>query len=71
MLGRVDELSLMEGKTPVASSSTQPKNANFTEADLTGANLTDARLKDAIYNGETLLPDGFDPEEAGMVRKSQ
>ena len=47
--------------------------ANLSEAALGGANLRDADLSNARYSNlesddvDTKFPDGFDPEEAGMV----
>ena len=37
-------------------------------ADLSGANLSEANLAGAAYDEKTVFPDGFDPEEHGMVR---
>lgn len=57
------------------------KKANLSNADLRfaflswanlkGANLTNANLEEALYNDETIFPDGFDPKEAGMVYVSE
>ena len=41
--------------------------ANLRGADLSEANLHGAYLHEAIYEHSTILPEGFDPEEAGMV----
>lgn len=46
--------------------------ANFGETDLRGADfrvkeIRTANLKGAEYNADTLFPDDFDPEKAGMV----
>jgi uncharacterized protein YjbI with pentapeptide repeats len=60
-------------------------DANLTEADLSydnlggptsllgtcrrGAILTQAKFDGASYNDETVFPEGFDPQSAGMVRE--
>lgn len=44
---------------------------NLIGANLKKANLTDASLKGAIYNDDTTLPEGFDPQNAGMVHISK
>jgi len=41
--------------------------ANLREANLHGADLYGADLSGAKYNKSTKFPEGFDPEEAGMV----
>ena len=41
--------------------------AKLSGANLTGANLTGAGLSGAKYNKSTKFPDGFDPQETGMV----
>jgi uncharacterized protein YjbI with pentapeptide repeats len=48
-------------------------NANLSGTDLEGtdlhnANLSDTNLAGAKYDQETKLPDGFNPEKAGMIR---
>ena len=45
-------------------------SANLSDADLIGAelshaNLDEANLEDAIYDEDTVWPEGFDPKEAG------
>ena len=34
-------------------------NANLRDANLTGADLTNANLSGAVWNGETVFPEGF------------
>ena len=36
-------------------------------ANLEGANLTEANLDRAVADRNTIWPDGFDPEAAGVV----
>ena len=43
-------------------------SANLQGANLRCANLFDANLKGAEYDDLTVFPEGFDPEEAGMIR---
>ena len=61
-------------------------NANFSEANLQGAGMTQgnfsganlsavknierARLKGAFYDEKTIFPDGFKPEQKGMVKSN-
>ena len=46
------------------------QKANLQWADLQGANLLEANLTGAYYNGETKLPEGFDPDNSGMRKVS-
>ena len=41
--------------------------ANLTGANLSGANLTGADLGGAKANQDTIWPEGFDPEAAGVT----
>lgn len=43
------------------------QGAQFVGADLQGAYLNGADLQEAKYSKETIFPDGFDPEEHGMI----
>ena len=45
------------------------RGADLEDADLTGANLRGANLTGALYNDETIFPEGFDPEQCGMVKR--
>ena len=50
------------------------RQAELEEADLRGADLTDAKLDDhylgsPVYDGYTMFPDGYDPEQAGFKLK--
>ena len=36
--------------------------------DFTGANLEGADFSDAIYDAATVFPEGFDPEQRGMIK---
>ena len=45
------------------------RNANLREANLSGTDLRMTDLIGANYNERTILPEGFDPEEEGMVRE--
>ena len=40
---------------------------NLEQEDLAGVDLQGADLSGAKYNKSTKFPEGFDPEEAGMV----
>ena len=41
-------------------------DANLDGADLSKADLTDANLSEAVWNGETVFPEGFEiPEKSG------
>ena len=42
-------------------------NADLERADLQGAFLERANLEGAKANKETIWPDGFDPEAAGVI----
>ena len=44
--------------------------ANLCGADLTDANLIGADLRGAEYDAQTIFPMGFDPVQAGALRKS-
>ncbi len=49
------------------------RNSRLHRSDLRGASLEEARLEGALlpharYDGSTVLPQGFDPERAGMTR---
>ena len=37
-------------------------------ADFTGANLDGADFSGAIYDAATIFPEGFDPEQRGMIK---
>ena len=40
--------------------------ADLSGADLSKADLTDANLSEAVWNGETVFPEGFEiPEKSG------
>ena len=40
------------------------RGANFSSADLSNADLTDANLSGAVWNDETVFPEGFEiPDE--------
>jgi uncharacterized protein YjbI with pentapeptide repeats len=42
------------------------KRANLSKADLSKADLTDANLSGAVWNDETVFPEGFEiPEKSG------
>ena len=42
------------------------RGAYLNSADLGGADLTDANLSGAVWNGETVFPEGFEiPEKSG------
>ena len=41
--------------------------ADLTRANLRGANLTRAHLEGASADEDTIWPDGFDPEAAGVI----
>ena len=43
------------------------RNANLSGADLRYTTLNRADLSQVKYAPSTLFPEGFDPEEAGMV----
>jgi uncharacterized protein YjbI with pentapeptide repeats len=43
------------------------ENAYLEEADLSGADLTGADLRQAEANQDTIWPEGFDPEAAGVI----
>ena len=43
------------------------REANLALVNLGGTDLSGADLSEAKYDNKTKLPDGFDPEEAGMV----
>jgi uncharacterized protein YjbI with pentapeptide repeats len=38
-------------------------SANLSKADLSGADLTDANLSGAVWNDETVFPEGFEIPE--------
>ncbi len=43
------------------------ERADLEGADLSGANLTGADLGGAKANRDTIWPEGFDPEAAGVI----
>ena len=43
------------------------KNANLLNADLSGALLIGVNFSGAIFNSDTIFPDGFNPAAAGMT----
>jgi uncharacterized protein YjbI with pentapeptide repeats len=45
--------------------------ADLRRADLRGARLTGADLSGAVYDDETLWPEGFDPVPAGAIRAAK
>lgn len=48
---------------------TNLKNSNLKGAILTGSGIETAELEGATYNSETIFPEGFDPETAGMTKQ--
>ena len=44
------------------------RGADLRRADLRGARLTGANLAEAVYDDETMWPEGFDPVPAGAIR---
>jgi hypothetical protein len=45
--------------------------AKLQNADLSGADLSGADLQGAVYNASTTFPEGFDPEDAGMISETR
>lgn len=45
------------------------RGADLRRADLRGARLSGADLTEAVYDDETLWPEGFDPALAGAIRR--